>query len=369
MIKVLSSLLALLAVTVGCGPSSSSPGTAPDPRAQFVLVIYNRAAPESEEIAKLYADARGVPKRNLLAVETTTNDDISPQDFKSKLCDPVYDYIQKNKLKVDFLLLCRGVPIRIGVNEGYSVDATLMLDAHPKWHAKPLEPMKMKLEEEDLKRCLNPYYNSNDPFDSDKFGMYLATRLDGYSKEDAMALISRSIRAANAKGEFILDASPNAASGGYAQIQKTLVSAADVLNRKSFDVVFDDTTKFLGGFINVMGYAGWGSNDANFDQKLYNSIKFRPGGISETFVSTSARTFRRTTGGQSLIADLIEQGATGVKGYVSEPYTLALAHIDILFDRYTSGRNLAESFYAASPLLKWKDVVIGDPLCAPYAKK
>ena len=59
---------------------------------------------------------------------------------------------------------------------------------------------------------------------------------------------------------------------------------------------------------------------------------------------------------------------TGVKGYVSEPYTFALAKPDILFDRYTNGMNLAESFYAASQFLKWKDVVIGDPLCDPYRK-
>jgi hypothetical protein len=29
--------------------------------------------------------------------------------------------------------------------------------------------------------------------------------------------------------------------------------------------------------------------------------------------------------------------------------------------------NLAEAFYAASPVIRWKDVVIGDPLCRPYA--
>ena len=32
------------------------------------------------------------------------------------------------------------------------------------------------------------------------------------------------------------------------------------------------------------------------------------------------------------------------------------------------GRNLAESFYAASRFLKWKDVVIGDPLCCDGMK-
>ena len=39
-----------------------------------------------------------------------------------------------------------------------------------------------------------------------------------------------------------------------------------------------------------------------------------------------------------------------------------------LFDRYVSGFNLAESFYAASLVTYWKDIVIGDPLCRPYAK-
>jgi hypothetical protein len=57
---------------------------------------------------------------------------------------------------------------------------------------------------------------------------------------------------------------------------------------------------------------------------------------------------------------------TGVKGYVYEPYTTALAHADILFDRYTHGYNLAESFYAASNYVHWRDIVLGDPLCAPY---
>ena len=55
-----------------------------------------------------------------------------------------------------------------------------------------------------------------------------------------------------------------------------------------------------------------------------------------------------------------------MKGYVSEPFTFALARPNILFERYVGGFNLAESFYMASPVTKWKDVVIGDPLCSPY---
>jgi hypothetical protein len=39
----------------------------------------------------------------------------------------------------------------------------------------------------------------------------------------------------------------------------------------------------------------------------------------------------------------------------------------ILFDRYTRGYNLAESYYMASRCIKWRDLIIGDPLCSPYA--
>jgi hypothetical protein len=65
-----------------------------------------------------------------------------------------------------------------------------------------------------------------------------------------------------------------------------------------------------------------------------------------------------------LIADLIAQGVAGAKGYVTEPYLDAIASPTVLLDAYSSGRNLAESFYSASRLIGWKDVVLGDPLCA-----
>jgi uncharacterized protein (TIGR03790 family) len=108
-----------------------------------------------------------------------------------------------------------------------------------------------------------------------------------------------------------------------------------------------------------------------FDHITFNDIlphfNWLPGAIAETFVSTGGRSFTYGTSyGQSLIADLIMDGVTGVKGYVYEPYLSAIAHPDILFDRYTDGYNLAESYYMASNFLGWMDVVVGDPKMAPY---
>ena len=73
-----------------------------------------------------------------------------------------------------------------------------------------------------------------------------------------------------------------------------------------------------------------------------------------------------SAGNRSLIADLIAQGVSGVKGYVNEPLVQGVASPSIMFDRYTRGWTLAESFYAASALLSWEDIVIGDPLGRAY---
>ncbi len=86
------------------------------------------------------------------------------------------------------------------------------------------------------------------------------------------------------------------------------------------------------------------------------------GAIGDTAVSSSGRSFTYPpVYGQSLVADLIKDGISGVAGYTSEPYLSAVSRPDILFDRYTSGYNLADSFFMAFHDMNWKQVVVGDP--------
>ena len=51
----------------------------------------------------------------------------------------------------------------------------------------------------------------------------------------------------------------------------------------------------------------------------------------------------------------IPQGVTGAKGYTNEPLLQAVASPSILWDRYTHGKTLAESFHAASRFVGWED--------------
>jgi len=235
---------------------------------------------------------------------------------------------------------------------------------------------------------LNRYWGQNVPFSHAAFGGYLVTRLDGYTQADAEALVTRSL-AAEAEtisdvrgGKVLLDVQPIfkftsadvvvqplAVTGSipdesdYGSWNADMVKAGDMLNARGIATELDRNEIFIGDRSNLMGYFSWGSNDARYSEKAYESLRFAPGSIGDTAVSTSARTFLPTTGGQSLIADLIAHGITGVKGYTDEPLLQAIASPSVAMERYTSGFTLAESFYAASRFIGWEDIVIGDPLC------
>ncbi len=326
-----------------------------------MLVVYNASSEDSREVAQYYASHRLIPSANIVRIDCPSDEEISEADFHKKIEEPVEANLRKNPNPVDFIVLTKGIPIRLSDDQHYSVDAWLAAGDLP---IKPI----VELTRDALINSVNPYFNAHEPFSSKKFGFHLVTRLDGYTVEDCKALVDHSLDAKPVKGPFLLDEADNRKTGNYLLIQRGLDRAAKVLSIKGFDVDLDQTKDFVAPADPVAGYASWGSNDAAFDLETYKKIRFKPGALCETFVSTSGRTFRPTRGGQSLIADLIADGVTGVKGYVSEPFTFALAKPEILFDRYTGGLNLAESFYAASEFLKWKDVVIGDPLCDPYRR-
>ena len=324
-----------------------------------VLLVINSASPDSRDIGAYYRAKRQIPKENVVLINVSTTENISETEFNVGIKNPVNEAIKASRNQIDFIVLTSGTPIRLKDNGGNSVDGALST------MNLSLPPIA-ELQKQNITCSQNPYYGATTPFSSKKYNMYLVTRLIGYTAEDAKKLVDNSLQAKRSNGPFFLDKAGNRTGGGYGQMQTLMDRAHENLTKKGYQSSIDQAEEFQQPAEPLMGYITWGSNDGKFDAAKYKSVKFLPGAICETFVSTSARTFSPTNEGQSLIADLIANGVTGVKGYVSEPFTFALAQPDILFDRYTSGMNLAESFYAASQVCKWKDLVVGDPLCNPY---
>lgn len=370
-----------------------------------VLLVYNADSPVSRAIAKDYAGKRGIAKTVAIhcadAAVSNVHETISLADYEHEIAGPVRKFLSHHQ-EINFFVLTKGVPIRIDGGETGSRDEHTTGNLHPSVDSylaamdygslKGAVKIRIHGSGADGFAWLNRYWNQDLPFSHAAFGGYLVMRLDGYTLSDAEALVTRSLAAETETirdvqdGKVLLDIQPIFKFNGaevagqplavtgpisdesdYGSWNADMVKAGDLLIARKIPTELDRSEMFVGDRSNLLGYFSWGSNDAKYNKKAYESLRFAPGAIGETAVSTSARTFLPTTGGQSLIADLIVNGITGVKGYTDEPLLQAVASPSVTMQRYTSGFTLAESLYAASRFVGWEDVVIGDPLCTAPA--
>ncbi len=382
-----------------------------------VLLVINANSLISQAVAADYASQRQVT--NIVRIQcedsavSTKNETIALADYSRMIENPIRDYLATHT-NINFIVLTKGIPIRItgaalgscdehsreprNIRGHPSVDSYLAALDYTNFP----NALKIDIAGSGAIGCAysNRYWNATEPFSHAKFGGYLVTRLDGYTEADAKTLVKRSLAAERdlteilTRGNVLLDVEPIFGLGNkatqpgpitstniltesaYSEFNADLRHANDVLVSRDIPVELDLTTKFIGSRSNLLGYFSWGSNDERswesndfYSTNAYLSLYFAPGAVSDTAVSTSARTFLPTHGGQSLIVDLIAHGVTGVKGYTDEPLLQAIASPTIVLERYTAGFTLAESFYAASHFVAWEDVVIGDPLCSPYFER
>jgi uncharacterized protein (TIGR03790 family) len=377
----------------GCaGASKARVGHGPDE----VLVVYNADSPVSTAIAKDYQARRGVKKALAIhcadSAVSSDNETIALPDFTRAIGGPVRAFLARDPA-INFLVLTKGVPIRVrgGVTGSRDEHTTGPLNASVDSYLAAMDYGEIA----DAKKIsihgsgadgfgwLNRYWKTDEPFSHAKFGGYLVTRLDGYTQADAEALVTRAEAAQAGKAEaglILLDVQPDfgidadvvgqplAVTGpildesAYGTWNADLVKAGGELAGQKIPTELDKNEAFVGNRTNLLGYFSWGSNDPKYTDAAYQSLRFAAGSIGDTAVSTSARTFLPTTGGQSLITDLIAHGITGVKGYTDEPLLQAIASPSVTMERWTAGYTLAESLYAASRFVGWTDVVIGDPL-------
>lgn len=363
-----------------------------------VLVIQNQNSPISVEIATDYMKKRHV--RNVIMVQcpdsaiSAANETMKFALFQQTIEKPLQEYLSIHK-NIDFIVLTKGIPLRLtdapiglGGNRP-SLDSYLAcLD-----YAARKDTIKIPINRAGIKGILwhNRFWNASVPFSHARFGGYLVTRLDGYTIADVKGLVVHAIAAekTHLRGLFLLDTHSGNDVGDLTAVPRSVLrvdgsgkgsirgitykdyntdqaAACVALAKRGFEAIINEKDSFVGSYKSLAGYSSWGSNDPKYDVKTYDNLRFVPGAISETAVSTSARTFLPTNGGQSLIADLVHNGITGIKGYCDEPLLTAVASPYILFDRYTRGWTLAESFYAASRVVGWEDIVIGDPICRAY---
>ena len=336
----------------------------------LVLVVVNKRSAVSIAIGEYYIGKRGIPASNLCVLDVPETDDISRAVYDAGVEDPIAKFLTRKKLteSILYIVTTQGVPLRVKGNGAKLRDTSASVDSELTLLYQKLRGKTIALEG----AIDNPFFQKRDsPFRHPLIAMYMVTRLAGYDMADMQAMVDRSLLARNS-GKFVIDLRADNSTPG----NQWLRSAALLLPKDR--VILDESARVLTGIRDVIGYASWGSNDTDRNQRF---LKFQwlPGAIATEFVSTDGRTFKRppdrwTLGSwrdqstwffgspQTMTADYIHEGASGASGQVYEPFLAFCPRPDFVLPAYFEGRNLAESFYMGIPGLSWMNVVIGDPL-------
>ena len=355
--------------------------------AENVAVVVNTASAESQRIADHYIAARQIPASNVFRIQTTTDESIARDAYMRTIEAPLGAAIRRAGLqdRVLYLVLTKGIPLRIagtGSLKGTAASVDSELTLLYRRLTGQVVPTGGHVE--------NPYFlglreiADAKPFSHREHDIYLVTRLDGFTVDDALALVDRAQKV-RPDGRIVLD--QRAAATGTRSGDEWIERAAQRLTLAGHAerVVLETTTKPARDVEPVLGYYGWGGADPE-NRVRRVGMGFAPGAIAANLTSFDARTFKAPPDGwqpsgqtdkttwwegssDTLIGDLIREGVTGVSGQVGEAFVLGAVRPEILFPAYLSGYNLAEAYYMATAALSWHLVVVGDPLAAPFARE
>ena len=366
------SLLPLLLVAAAFLPAPPA-GAGNDPSG--VVLLVNDEHPDSAAVAAHYATRRDLPPRQVLHLRVSVKPELTLQEFRASIEEPLRDHLLREGLeeRARCLVLSRGFPVRVRSGPGFVSTTALLqvldlpLSGMPQ-AGVPGTPLDSLLPADRA----NPYREGPFPEDRRPGGraLRLVTMLDGWTAADAMALVDRSVEADGgppADPLFVFQDANGNAGGRNPQY----AAAAESLKGAGFrvDLVAAGKEKVKGAK-DLMGWMSGGAY-SNLDGPGVLSNAFAPGAIADMLESFGAvpENFReKGPHFQFPVPWMIRAGAAGVHGAVAEPYAHTFPDVRI-FERYTSGLDLAESFHGSLPYLHWMNLVLGDPLCAPFARR
>lgn len=369
-----------------CGPLSAG-------EPQRVLVLANRDDGESIAVARHYVEKRGLPETVIVALPMPLTEQITWPEFVAAIWNPLLreavareaidampmrltDEVGRTKIvpnghRLDALVVCRGVPLRVEhapafldeksnplasnaqfrTNEG-AVDSELALLAT---NCPPIAAF-----------ISNPLYSATGPAATEAAlrEVIPVGRLDGPSVADAKSLVDRALVAERdgLAGRAYVDI-----GGPHRQGDEWLEACVPELTALGFETDVDrdgSTLPAHARFDAPALYFGWYAGAVNGP---FNSpgLKFPPGAVALHIHSFSASTVRSS--GQAWVGPLVARGATAVLGNVGEPYLQFTHQPHLLLRALARGDTLGVAALRSINALSWKGVVVGDPLYRPFA--
>jgi uncharacterized protein (TIGR03790 family) len=360
--------------------------------ATAALVIYNENDPLSRDLADFYAARRGIESDRIVGLKCSINEEISRQEYDQTIADPlraIFDArgwwtrspehagidpsstVSSNRIR--YLVLMRGIPLKIQETSGYPGDASLQPAPIGARNAASVdsELAVLGMFTHHISGVLvNPYYRSYQRFTAvDHPEIMLAARLDAPTGSMVRRMIedSLAVEKIGLWGRCYVDGRGLPAGNGLAEGDAWLNKIATQITPFALPTIYDNAPALFAAdypMTEAAMYFGWYSEQPA-GALADPHFQFEPGAVACHIHSFSATSVRDPA--KWWVAPLLSKGAAAVLGNVYEPYLSLTTHLDIFADRLCSGMTFVESAYAATPALSWMDTFVGDPLYRPCA--
>ncbi len=330
-----------------------------------VAVIVNDNSQTSIDIGNYFQTARNIPNQNMIHVLAPTTEEIDSLQFEQVRAQIESHLIANNLVdSINYLVTTKGVPLKV---ESGCFDTIVSGQMCASFDSELTLILGTYLNQVGSSGSwANPIYGATENFSRDSSGIYLVTRLDGYTKQDVFNLIDRSGPSTGLNqqsAQAIVDLNSAVSGDSTYFMNYYLQPTYDFLINNSWNAQLDANYNPLLNQSNVFSYIYEGHGPLTNVSLGYSWSK---GSISSMSTCETATTFDNSanTSDYFLIADLIAEGCTGAYGNVDCIYFSQISNSETLLSRYldpVENYNLAESFYMAEPRLSWQGVVVGDP--------
>ena len=370
----------------------ASANSAPDaaPRPEGVVVVANSREPESEPLARYYMRQRGIPDKNLILIDAPTTVDVTWTEFVDQVFNPLRARLTKDGWfsayvtdrrdadgrlqyvfygnKIDFLVVCYGVPLRI-LNDPARLVTTPLTIEHKELNTNQAAvdgelSLLGALNTPTTGLVANPLFNNLNPDDHTRGLVVKVARLDGPSPAAVRGMIDSALagEAHGLQGRAYLDM-----GGPHPEGEDWLKDASTTLRRLGFDISEDhESTLFTWRtrFDAPAFYFGWYADHPS-GPIADPDFRFPPGAVAIHIHSFSAENIRSAN--TRWVWPLIMRGVAATVGNVFEPYLHFTHHLDLFMDALAQDKTTGEAAYYALPALSWQEVFVGDPLYRPFA--
>ena len=332
---------------------------------QNTLVVVNDNSLESLELGQYYRERRAIPAANVFHIRTSTNYSLDTAGFTNEIRKPILDYIASSGLsnQIDYVVFSRGIPCRI-YSEPYTNRRHGGLTAAMFYGFKS-SPAGCEL----AAGSESAYYVSERAFthagspSSNRY--YASAILTASNLIQSKRLVDRSVEADHSmpSGTVFLVHTYDPRNAQWPQFENADFMARFLNVPQIRQIPFAEQ---LIGETNIIGYM-LGRRVVDYVADNY----YLEGALGDHLTSYGGCLYDTQEAygdsGQMSLLEWIRVGCVGSYGTVVEPcaYTNKFPEPRLHY-WYARGFNMGESYWMAvqNP---YQGVVVGDPLCEPYA--